>query len=98
MKEAVITDPRNYDPLNYDYVRRGEALSGTSLWILGIGAAVLIGLLVIVSYSNPTNTASNTSASNTSPTATSNAPPRLPPSTTGSRAQPQQPAQSKPGG
>ena len=91
MKEAVMTDPRNYE--NFEYVRRGEALGSGSLWFLGIGTAVLIGLLVIVSYSNPTNTASNIS-----PTATSNSPPRIGPSTTGSGAQPEQPAQSKPGG
>jgi hypothetical protein len=86
-----MTDPRNYE--NFEYVPRGEALGSGSLWFLGIGTAVLIGLLVIVSYSNPTNTASNTS-----PTATSNSPPRIGPSTTGSGAQPEQPAQSKPGG
>ena len=45
MKEAVMTDPRNYD-----YVRSGEALSYASLWTLGIGTAVVIALLVIVSY------------------------------------------------
>ena len=49
MKEAVMTDPRNYE--NFEYVRRGEALDSTSLWALGIVIAVLIGLLVIVSYS-----------------------------------------------
>jgi hypothetical protein len=81
------------DPRNYDYVRRGEALGAVWGWVLGIGAAVVIALLVIVSYSNTTDTASSTP-----PTATSNAPPRIPPSTTGSGAQPEQPAQSKPGG
>jgi hypothetical protein len=90
MKEAVMTDPRNYD-----YVRRGEALGAVWGWVLGIGAAVVIALLVIVSYSNPTDT--NT-ASNSAPNTTSNSPPRIPPSTTGSGAQPEQPAQSKPGG
>ena len=40
MKEAVMTDPRNYK--NFDYVRRGEALDGTSLWSLGIGIAVVV--------------------------------------------------------
>jgi hypothetical protein len=94
MKEAVMTDPRDFD-----YVRRGEALGGATWgWMLGLGTAVVIGLLIVLSFSNPTDTPSNTSASNTSPTATSNAPPRIPPSTTGSGAQPEQPAQSKPGG
>ena len=51
MKEAVMTDPRNYE--NFEYVRRGEALSSASLWTLGIGTAVVIALLVIVSYINP---------------------------------------------
>ena len=40
------------DPRNYDYVRSGEALSNASLWTLGIGTAVVIALLVIVSYIN----------------------------------------------
>ena len=94
-----MTDPRNYDPRDYDYVRRGEAIGGDIWgWMLGLGTAVVIGLLIVLSYSNPTDTPSNTSASNTSPTATSNAPPRIPPSTTGSGAQPEQPAQSKPRG
>jgi hypothetical protein len=48
MKEAVMTDPRNYE--NFEYVRRGEALSNASLWTLSIGTAVVIALLVIVSY------------------------------------------------
>ena|ERR1041385_4135641 len=93
MKEAVMTDPRFRDN---EYVRSAEALSGTAwVWILSVGAAVFIGLLIIVSYSDTMNTASNTS---TSPAATSNAPPRIPPSTTGSGAQPEQPSQYKPGG
>ena len=46
-----MTDPRNYE--NFEYVRRGEALGGASLWTLGIGIAVVIALLVIVSYFNP---------------------------------------------
>ena len=79
------------DPRDFDYVRRGEALGSAAWgWFLGIGAAVLIGLLVIVSYSNPTDT---TTASNNAPNATSNSPPRIPPSTPGSGAQPEQPAQ-----
>ena len=49
MKEAVMTDPRNYE--NFEYVRRGETLDSTSLWFLGIGTAVVIAALVIVSYS-----------------------------------------------
>ena len=44
-----MTDPRNYK--KSDYVRRGEALSNASLWTLGIGTAVVIAALVIVSYS-----------------------------------------------
>ena len=44
-----MTDPQNYE--NFEYVRRGEALGSSSLWFLGIGTAVLIGLLVIASYS-----------------------------------------------
>ena len=49
MKEAVMTDPRNYDPRDY-YVRRGEYLgSAAGRWALGIGTAVLIGLLLIAS-------------------------------------------------
>jgi hypothetical protein len=90
MKEAVMTERRFRDN---EYVRRGEALGSAAFgWILGIGAAVIIALLVIVSYSNTTDTASSTP-----PTATSNAPPRIPPSTTGSGAQPEQPSQDKPG-
>ena len=48
-----MTDPRNYDPRNDDYVRLGEALSSASLWTLGIGTAAVTALLVIVSYSKP---------------------------------------------
>ena len=43
-----MTDPRNYE--NFEYVRQGEALSSASLWTLGIGTAVVIASLVIVSY------------------------------------------------
>lgn len=87
------------DPRNYEYVRRGEALGGAAWGWLGIGAAVLIGLLVIVNYSNPTDTASTSNAaSNNAPNATSNSPPRIPPSTPGSGAQPEQPTQFNPGG
>jgi hypothetical protein len=78
-----------------EYIRRGEALGGAWGWVLGIGTAVAIGVLVILGYSTSTDT--NT-ASNTSSNATSNAPPRIPPSTTGSGAQPEQPSQYKPGG
>ena len=46
-----MTDPQNYDWRNYEYLRRGEALDSTSLWFLGIGTAVVIAALVIVSYS-----------------------------------------------
>ena len=45
-----MTDPQNYDWRNYEYLRRGEALDSTSLWFLGIGTAVVIAALVIVSY------------------------------------------------
>jgi hypothetical protein len=94
MKEAVMTDRRFRDN---EYVRRGEALGGTAWgWILGIGTAALIGFLVIANYSVGDNTAST--ANNSAPNATSNSPPRIPPSTTGSGAQPEQPAQTRPGG
>ena len=79
-----MTDPQDWRHYN-QYLRRGEALS---LWILGMGTAVVIALLVIVSFSNPTDT--NTASIN-APNATSNSPPRIPPSTTGSGAQPEQP-------
>ena len=92
-----MTDPRNYDWRNYEYLRRGEALGGAAGgWGLGIATAVLVGLLLIASYTT-TNNNTNT-ASNNAPNATSNSPPRIGPSTTGSGAQPEQPAQSKPGG
>ena len=93
-----MTDPQNYDWRNYEYLRRGEAL-GSDIWgwILGTGTAVLIGLLILASFSDTTNNNTNT-ASNNTPNATSNSPPRIPPSTTGSGAQPEQPAQSNPGG
>ena len=88
------------DPRNYEYVRRGEALGGAAGgWLLGIGTAVLVGLLVILSYSNPTNTTSTSStANNNAPNATRNSPPRIPPSNPGSGAQPEQPTQFNPGG
>ena len=86
-----MTDPQDWRNYN-EYLRRGEALS---LWILGMGTAVVIALLVIVSLSNPTDT--NT-ASNNAPNATSNSPPRIGPSTTGSGALPEQPSQYKLGG
>ena len=81
-----MTDPQNYDWRNYEYLYRGEPLGSTSLWMLGIGTALLIGFLVIVSYSSPTDTASNNA-----PNATSNSPPRIGPSTPGSGAQPEKP-------
>ena len=88
MKEPVMTDPR-------DYIRRGEALGSPAWeWILGIGTAALIGLLIAVSFSKPTDT--NT-ASNSAPSATSNSAPRIGPSTTGSGALPERPSQDKPG-
>ena len=90
-----MTDPQNYDWRNYEYLRRGEALGAAWGWTLGIVAAVGIGLLVIDSFSNPTDT--NT-ASNDAPNATSNSPPRIGPSNPGSGAQPEQPAQFNPGG
>jgi hypothetical protein len=87
-EEAVMTDPR-------DYIRRGEALGSTAWgWILGIGTAALIGLLIVLNYNRPTDT--NT-ASNSAPSATSNSPPRVGPSTSGSGALPEQPSQDKPG-
>jgi hypothetical protein len=46
-----MTDRRNYE--NFEYVRRGETLDSASIWALGIGTAVIIAALVIVSYSNP---------------------------------------------
>jgi hypothetical protein len=81
-----------------EYVRRGEALGGAAWgWILGIGTAALIGFLVIANYSVGDNNTAST-ANNSAPNATSNSPPRIPPSTTGSGAQPEQPAQTRPGG
>ena len=53
-----------------------------------MGTAVVIASLVIVSFSNPTDT--NT-ASNNAPNATSNSPPRIGPSTPGSGAQTEKP-------
>ena len=74
------------DPLDHDYVR--EPLGDIWGWVLAAGAAVLFGFLIFANYSGTTNT--NT-ASNNAPNATSNSPPRIPPSTTGSGAQPEQP-------
>ena len=67
--------PRNYDPREYDWG-----------WVLATGAVALFVFLMLANYSGTTNTETNTS-----PTVTSNAPPRIPPSTTGSGAQPEQP-------
>ena len=61
------------------------------------GAAALVGFLLVASYSNTASNTSNT-ARNNPPNATSNSPPRIGPSTTGSGAQPEQPAQFNPGG
>ena len=79
MKEAVMTDP-----LDHDYVR--EPLGDIWGWVLATGAAVLFGFLILANYSGTTNTASNNA-----PNATSNSPPRIPPSATGSGVQPEQP-------
>ena len=93
-----FTDPRNYDPQNFEYVRRGEALGSDSWgWVLGTGAAVLIGFLILASFSETTNNNTNT-ASNNAPNATSNSPPRIGPNNPASGAQPEQPAQFNPGG
>ena len=74
-----MTDPRNYHPQNFEYVRRGEALGSDSWgWVLGTGAAVLIGFLILASFSDTTNNNTNT-ASNNAPNATSNSPPRIGP-------------------
>ena len=89
-----MTDPQNYDLRNYEYLRH-QALGAAWGWALGIVAAVVIVSLVIVNFSNPTDT--NT-ASNNAPNATSNSPPRIGPSNPGSGAQPEQPAQSNSGG
>ena len=83
--------PRNYNPYD-DYVRRGDR-GDIWAWVLATGAAVLFGFLLLANYSGTSDTASNNA-----PNATSNSPPRIGPSTTGSGAQPEQPAQSKPGG
>ena len=93
-----MTDPQNYDWRNYEYLRRGEALGSAAWgWIIGIVTAVLVGFLLVASYSNTASNTSNT-ARNNPPNATSNSPPRIGPSTTGSGAQPEQPAQFNPGG
>ena len=48
-----MTDPRNYDWRNYEYLRRGEALGSAAWgWIIGVTVA-LVGFLLIASYSNP---------------------------------------------
>lgn len=53
MKEAVMTDPQNYDWRNYEYLRRGEALGSAAWgWIIGVTVA-LVGFLLIASYSKP---------------------------------------------
>ena len=93
-----MTNPQNYDWRNYEYLRRGEAL-GNDIWgwVLATGAAVLIGFLILASFSDTTNNNTNT-ASNTSPTVTSNSPPRIGPNNPASGAQPEQPAQFNPGG
>ena len=53
MKEAVMTDPRNYDWRNYEYLRRGEALGSAAWgWIIGVTVA-LVGFLIIASYRKP---------------------------------------------
>jgi hypothetical protein len=67
--------PRNYDPREYDWG-----------WVLATGAVVLFVFLMLANYSGTTNTETNTS-----PTVTSNAAPRIPASTTGSGARPEQP-------
>jgi hypothetical protein len=91
MKEVVMTPRKNYDPRDSDYVRRVEAIGGDIwAWVLATGAAVLFGFLLLANYSGTTNTESST-ASNNPPDATSNSPPRIPASTTGSGARPEQP-------
>ena len=93
-----MTDPQNYDWRNYEYLRRGESL-GSDIWgwVLATGAAVLIGFLILASFSDTTNNNTNT-ASNNAPNATSNSPPRIGPNNPASGAQPEQPAQFNPGG
>ena len=92
-----MTDPQNYDWRNHEYLRRGEAL-GSDIWAgPGTGAAVLIGFLILASFSDTTNNNTNT-ASNNTPNATSNSPPRIGPNNPASGAQPEQPAQFNPGG
>jgi hypothetical protein len=75
-----MTDPRDFEP--------DEPLGR---WFVGIGAAALIGYLIIVTYSNTTSTESTQYA-------TANVPPRIAPSNPVSGAQPEQPSQFKPGG
>ena len=87
MEEAVMTPRKNYDPRDYDYVRRVEAIGGEIwAWVLATGAAVLFGFLLLANYSGTSNTASNNA-----PNATSNSLPRIGPSTPGSGAQPEKP-------
>ena len=74
------------DPRDYDYVRRSEAIGGDIWGWVATGAAVLFVFLILANYSGTTNTENNTS-----PTATNNSPPRIPASTTGSGARPEQP-------
>ena len=52
MEEAVMTPRKNYDPRDYDYVRRVEAIGGDIwAWVLATGAAVLFGFLLLANYS-----------------------------------------------
>lgn len=90
-----MPDPRSdSDPRSdNDYlIRRGEDPGAVWFWVPALGLVLLIGALLFAN--NYTNTANNSS----SPTATSSAPARTPPSTTGSGStspQPTLPAPSK---
>ena len=56
-----MTPRKNYDPRDYDYVRRGEAIGGDIWgWVLATGAAVLFVFLILANYSGTTNTESDT--------------------------------------
>ena len=79
------------DPLDHDCANP----SATFGRVLAAGAAVLFVFLIFANYSGTTNT--NT-ANNNAPNATSNSPPRIPPSTTGFGAQPEQPTPDIHGG
>ena len=48
-----MTNLQNYDWRNYEYLRRGEPL-GSDIWglVLATGAAVLIGFLILASFSD----------------------------------------------